>query len=211
MSPETNAHLTRTEEAVKEARGILAGIAYPDDLRTTMVMGFVSQVFEHHEAMLLLCRAGKVGSAFALGRSIFESLYRGLWINFCATDEQISAFDRDDKFPVNMSDMAKQIDEMYRAEGFFQDLKRRAWSALCSYTHTGLLQLGRRFNGHQAVPAYSDEEIYEITTSSTTCVLLLAGKLLARQGYGEECVTIENLTANYGPVLEAMNSPVEAS
>ena len=201
MHPETIEHLARVEAVLREARSILARFAYPGDLRTTMVMGFVSQMFEHHEAMMLLCRAGKFGSAFALGRSIFESLYRGLWINFCANEEQIAAFDRDDRFPVNMSVMAEQIDTVYRAHGFFQNFKERAWSALCSYTHTGLLQLGRRFDGHQAVPAYDDAEIYEITTSSTTCVLLLAGKFLARQGHSEECLAVEGLTETYGPVL----------
>ncbi len=65
--------------------------------------------------MLLLCRNGLLGSAFALGRSIVESMYRGMWINFCATDAQLAEFNRDDRFPVKMPQMAREIDVKYRA------------------------------------------------------------------------------------------------
>jgi hypothetical protein len=57
MTPETREHLQHCEAAIQEAKRLLAIHGYPDDLRTVMVIGFITQLVEHHEAMLLLIRA----------------------------------------------------------------------------------------------------------------------------------------------------------
>lgn len=198
MTPETIEHLNRVEGAIDKAKEILSRHGYPSDLRTVIVAGSIDQMIEHHESMLLLIRKGKVGSAFALARSIVESMYRGLWVNFCATEAQLQRFERKDELPVNMTEMALAIDEKYRGEGFFADLKNRSWPALCSYTHTGMLQLGRRFTGQNVQPFYSDGEIVEATSTVTTCVLLLVGKFLAVQKYPAESQEAEALVTTYG-------------
>jgi len=130
LSAETTEHLERVETAIRRAKGLLGGHSYPDDLRTVVVAAFIDQMIEHHEALLLLIRSGKVGSAFALFRSIFEGMYRGLWINFCATDNELKKFEKDDEIPLTMAEMSKAIDEKYLAHGFYADLKKRGWKAL---------------------------------------------------------------------------------
>jgi hypothetical protein len=174
MKPETEAHLKQIERVISDANHILAQNDYPDNSRTVVVIGFLATMIEHHRSMLLLIRNGRVGSAFALARCIVESMNRGMWINVCANDAQIQSFETDDRFPVNMPDMARAIDEAYRANEFFENLRTRAWAALCSYAHSGMLQLGRRFREQRVEPNYKDEEIYEVTTTVTTCVLILA-------------------------------------
>jgi hypothetical protein len=191
MEPETTRHLDKVEEVMRQSKLILARHGYPDDLRTVVVMGTVAQIIEHHEAMLLLVRNDKIGSSFALIRSIVEGVYRGMWINFCATDAQIEEFEREDEMPLNMTRMARAIDDGYQAQGFFEDLRARSWAAVCSYTHTGMLQLGRRFTGAAAQPAYTDEEIFAATTTATTCILLLVGKFLAVQKHDADCREVE--------------------
>lgn len=194
-------HLKKVESAIAETNHIIAQHDYPDNSRTVIVIGLLATMIEHHKSMLLLIRNGRVGSAFALARSIVESTYRGMWINACATDQQIQVFEVDDKFPVKMPDMAKAIDEAYRAGGFFEDLRRRSWDKLCSYTHSGMLQLGRRFREHRVQPNYADQEIYEATTTVTTCILLLAGKFLAYQDRRAECAAVEDLAKMYSTTL----------
>lgn len=71
-----------------------------------MVIAFIDQMIEHHESMLLLIRNGKVGSAFSLARSIFDSMFRGLWIGLFATDAQIADFEKKDELPLGMKAMA---------------------------------------------------------------------------------------------------------
>jgi hypothetical protein len=199
MTQETVEHLSEIETVIGEAKRLLSRHGYPDTLRTVILAGCLDQMIEHHEAMLLLIRNGKVGSAFALARSIVESMYRGLWLNFCATDAQIEQFERKDELPLTMAEMADAIDEKYRAEGFFADLKKRTWPALNSYTHSGMLQLGRRFTGHKVEPSYKDGEIAAVTTTVTTCILLLVSKFLAVQNHPEDSREVEALLGTYGP------------
>jgi Family of unknown function (DUF6988) len=192
MTPETSDHLNRVEATIQKAKPLLKH-SYANELRTVLVGGLVTQVIEHHEAMLLLIRNAKYGSAFALARSIFESMFRGMWFQLCANDAQLRSFKRNDELPLdasgsrmNMSKMATAIDAATTHDpndpnDFFTDLKNRGWEKLCSYAHSGLLQLGRRFTGDKAEPSYSDEQIVEITTSSSTCVLLLVGTFLRGQ------------------------------
>jgi hypothetical protein len=207
MTPEALGHLNQVEAAVQEAKRLLARHGYLDDRRTVIVIGFIDQIIEHHESMLLLLRNDKTGSAFALARSVVEGMYRGMWINFVATDVQIERFERTDEIGLNMTELACAIDAGYHAEDFFEDLKRCSWDALNSYTHTGMLQLGRRFREHNVEPSYTDAQIVEITTAVTTCVLLLVGKFLAVQNHADECRAAEALVETYGPARQAMQRP----
>lgn len=207
LKPEIEAHLKQVEEPIRAAHEVLSRHEYPDDLRTVIVIALIDQMRENHEAMLLLIRSGKIGSAFALARSVVEGMYRGLWVNFCAKQEEIERFEREDKFPLPMPDLADAIDEKYQAGGFFEDLKKRGWATLCSYAHNGMLQLGRRFTGHKLEPSYTDGQILEVTTTVTTCILMLAGKFLAVQGHAEDSRQAEKLIESYGPLVPRPGSP----
>jgi hypothetical protein len=207
MTPETTLHLNTVEGVIVKAKAILGRHSYPDDLRSVVVMGTLTQIIEHHEAVLLSIRNDKMGSAFALVRCIVEGGYRGLWINFCATDAEIQDFEQKDRMSLNVKEMAKAIDAKYQAQDFFEDLYSRSWTALCSYTHTGMLQLGRRFTGATAKPAYTDEEIFAATTTATTCTLLLVAKFLAVQGHAADCKEAEALIGTYGPAANKKAKP----
>lgn len=202
MSPATEKHLQAVEKALDTTKAQLTRHKYPDDLRTVIVAGLIDIMIEHHEAILLLVRGGKIGSAFALARSVFEAMYQGMWLNFVATEKQVQRFGKKGQIPLGFGELAKAIDKGYRAHGFFSDLKRRGWKALNSYTHNGLLQLGRRFTGHKLQPAYSDAEIIEITTSTTTCVLVLVSRFFAVHKLAEEQKQTDELIESYGPVAE---------
>jgi len=60
-----------------------------------------------------------------------------------------------------------------------------------------MLQLGRRFTGHNLQPSYSDEEIERVVTGTTTCILMLVGKFLAVQGYEAECKAAEAVVGTW--------------
>jgi hypothetical protein len=116
MKEETTKHLNEVEIAIREANRLLVR-RYRGTLRNRLVGLLTNQTIEHHEAMLLLIRNGKYGSAYALARSIFESMFRGLWFSLCATDAQLQYFEENDELPLdasgkrmNMSSMATAID-----------------------------------------------------------------------------------------------------
>jgi hypothetical protein len=142
-------HLIKCEKAVQSAKPIIGQFEFPDDYRTSTLIGFVSVLVEHQEAFLLLVLKRLSGSAFALVRPIVEGMYRALWLNVCATDEQLKKFNEKDEIDLTLAQMADAIDPAHNAGDFFADLKKRSWKALNSYTHTGMLQIGRRFKGHE--------------------------------------------------------------
>jgi hypothetical protein len=207
MKTETDEHLKRLERAIDEAKGLLIRHQYKDDLRTVLVIGFIDQMIEHLEAVLLLVRSGKVGSAFALVRSIFESLYRGGWVLMCATDAELERFEKTDKIDFTLQEMADAIDAKTGLGKFFADLKSRGWKPLNSYTHTGLLQLGRRFTGHKVEPSYKNQEIVEVTTMATTCVLMLIRPFLAAHKHDQEAARMDEVVATYGPAYVTKGMP----
>ncbi len=92
MTEETERHLKSLEVPIAAATRVLAQHAYADVLRNVVVSGLIDQLLEHHDSIFLLVRAEKIGSAFALARTVFEGMYRGLWLNFCATNEQIQEY-----------------------------------------------------------------------------------------------------------------------
>lgn len=90
MTATLREHMVKCEHAIQSAKPIIGKYAFPDDYRTSLVIGFISILIEHHEAVLLLVMSEMVGSAFALGRPIVEGMYRALWLNVCATDEELN-------------------------------------------------------------------------------------------------------------------------
>jgi hypothetical protein len=144
------------------------------DKRTLMALCFISQMFEHHGATLVLLANDQIGSAFALARSVVEGIYRGLGINSGATDEEVERFASKDEIKFSMTDLARSNDETYKlgkSGEFFQGFKKRSWDALNSYTHTGMMQLARRFSEHEFKPDYTEKQVVQITNTLTTLIL----------------------------------------
>ena len=146
MSAALDAERKLAEEVVDEVKRILSKHKFSDDEWSTVVIAFIAQGIEHHAAILLLLRSGLVGSGFALVRSLVEILVRGVWMTACATEAQVKKFREQDKLDVTFGGMSDAIDKTCGID-FFHDFKERSWDTLNSYTHTGILQLGRRFAG----------------------------------------------------------------
>jgi hypothetical protein len=205
MTKELKEHLIRCEKAMQSAKPILGKYEFPDDPRTSTVIGFISMLMEHQESIVILECYSKPGSASALFRPVVESAYRALWINLPATDAEIKKFNKKDKIDLKFEEIAEALDNAYDQEDvddFFQDFKTRAWKHLNSYTHGGMHQIGRRFVKHEVVNNYSAEEIYETTTSVTTIVLLVISLFLQRHGHADSARQIYALIGTYGPVAD---------
>jgi hypothetical protein len=202
MTNELKAHLIRCEKAVQSIKPILARHGFPDDYRTVTVIGFMSVLIEHQESILLLVMHNNAGSASALVRPIVEGAYRGLWINLPATDEEIEKFNQQDKIALGFGELATALDTAYGMGDFFQDFKTRTWKHLNSYTHGGMHQIGRRFVKHEVANNYSEGEIYEMTTTVTTMVVLLVSFFLKRQGHLDSGDEVQALLETYGPVAD---------
>lgn len=178
------AELKQAEHTIEEVKKILTGLHLSGDEWSAVTAGMIHQGIEHHEAIVLLIRSKFVGSAFALVRLIVEILVRGAWFTCCATPAQVTKFIEKDEIDLSFGQMSDAIDASQGID-FFHDFKTRTWSTLNSYTHTGVLQLGRRFTGDQLNPSYKDAEIIEVLRASTMCILLLVQPYLAKNGLPE--------------------------
>jgi hypothetical protein len=82
---------------------------------------------------------------------------------------------------------------------FFHDFKERSWTALNSYTHTGILQLGRGWTGDKLAPSYNEGEITEVIRTCTMCILLLVHPYIAKNGHADASKKVVKLGDYFGP------------
>lgn len=199
MTNKLREHLIRCEKAMQSAKPILGRHGFPDDHRTVTVIGLISVLVEHQESILLLVMHENAGSASALVRPVVEGAYRAMWINLPATDDDVEKFNEKDKIDLEFGAIADSLDKAYGMGDFFQDFKARTWKHLNSYTHGGMHQIGRRFVKHEVANNYTEGEIYEMTTTVTTIVLLAISFFLKRHGHVGSGDEIQALLKTYGP------------
>ena len=198
MKLELAKHLDKVRDAVSEVDRIVSSHRYASDRRTVMVMGLLSTIIQHHRSMLQLIKsAGTAGSSWALARDVVKGTRYGLWINSCATEEQILQIEEADEFPFGIPEVIKEIEAAYCTDRFFEGLKNRWGTQLYKYSRSDIFQLGRWEIGASSGLHLDDGEIREATTIATLCIVLLAGKFLAGQGHSADCELIETLAADY--------------
>jgi hypothetical protein len=105
-----------------------------------------------------------------------------------------------------MNDITKAVDEAHsdpNAEPihFFGEIKKTAWNAMNSYTHSGLLQLGRQFSDDRVEAKYPEQDLISGLDASTASVLLLGYLVAMRTGQLAEANEIEKMFG-FGEVSE---------
>ena len=116
MKPEIAHHLNKVRDTVAEVDRILDLHKYPDDPRTVFVSGLLAAMDQHHHGVLLLIKSGAVSSALALARDIIVATRYGLWINSCATSDQILSIDKADQFISSIPEMNREIGAAYQGD-----------------------------------------------------------------------------------------------
>ena len=140
----------------------------------------------HHRSLLQLVKSAAVGSSVTLARDIIKGLRYGLWINACATPEQIFRIQETDEFPLSFPQTIKEIDAAYNGDAFFEGLKNRWGSQPHKYSLSELGWLGHWHIDSRFGLAHDDEEIRDVKTTAKLCIILLAARFLARQDNGVE-------------------------
>jgi hypothetical protein len=197
MKSELAGHLDKARDTVTEVGRIVSSRRYPDDRRTTFVKGLLATMTQYHQSALELLKSGAVASSCALIRDLVRDMRYGLWINSCATEEQILRLEKGEEFPLGIPEMTKEVEAAYSADPFFVRLKNRWGPQLTKYSLARVFQLGRWATAASSGLHHDDEEIRDVTTIATVCIMLLAAKFLARQKQSVNCKQIEALAASY--------------
>jgi hypothetical protein len=195
------------EEALKYSDGAheavwnrLLGTHFPASPRNSLVLAYVAIALEHQRAISTLVRAGLKGSGLALMRLQLETGLRGMWVNLLASDIQVDCISQhgDEPFP-RFRPLVKQLDVAYGAQGWLESFAGQ-WTALNGYTHSGLEQLGMRFQADgNLAPNYPDEIISDLLTLSGTVTIGTVVPLFRGFGFPEKAVALETWLADNMP------------
>ena len=149
-------------------------LCVPADLRTRLSCAAYAICMEHHASIIWLLMHDLNASAFAILRLEFEAYVRASWMRECATGLWFKKFASDSEFP-KIGTLVEQLErtEMFR-EKVISVFKENSWSNLCSYTHTGSLQIQRWITESSISPNYSDPEIAEAISCANAFGLLAA-------------------------------------
>lgn len=192
------------EEALKYNDGAreavwnqISGTHFAANPRSTLVLAYVAIALEHHKAISALVRAGMKGSALALMRLQLETALRGMWVNLLASDIQVNCIGQhgDEPFP-RFKPLVEQLDDAYGAQGWLKSFAEQ-WATLNGYTHSGLEQLGMRFQADgNLAPNYPDGVISDLLTLSGTVTIGTIVPLLRGFGFPEKAEALEKWLAD---------------
>lgn len=122
---------------------------------------FFDIAIEHHKSIILLIEYKFFGSAFSLVRVLLESYVKGLWIFYCAGENDFKSLEASFS-KKKLYGMVCEIEKMNLSLG----IKNEYIRAMNSYVHSGLLQVCRRFKNNDICLNYGDDEVIEILNFS---------------------------------------------
>jgi len=151
-----SAAMKQAERLAQELDRRIDGLEVSSDLRFRLAGGCLDVALEHHKAVVLLIARSLHGSAIAMLRPLFEAYVRGVWLHRCATERELADFAQDRlAHPFSKLVTAVETVEGFGA-GILTAARRGSWDALCSFTHTGFLQVVRRNKEATLEPDYDE-------------------------------------------------------
>ena len=158
---------------------------FPNDTRDVLLIAYWALIFDYHKGILSLLQSEFYGAAFALVRPVVEAVVRAhVALKGAADDLQRI---QSDEYMVNFKRVGPEIDAAFGLEhlmeNFLNDVTR---SALHSYTHSGLLQLGRRFDGYEIKPNYKDDEVDEVVRVTTSGIFMVTNLVTKHFGFEKD-------------------------
>lgn len=137
------------------------GVEINSALRYRLAGGCLDMALEHHKAVLLLIARHLQGSAVSILRLQFEAYVRGVWLHQCATETELTAFTQD-RLAQNFPALVAAVEGLEGfSDGILTKARQSSWQAMCSFTHTGYLQVVRRNRETTLEPDYRDDELIE--------------------------------------------------
>lgn len=197
MKLELARHLDKVRATVAEVERIVDLHKYPSDPRTVLVRGLLAEIAQHHRSILLLIKSGIDGSAYALARDVIRGARYGLWINCCATSEQILGLHEVDGAALSIPEMSKEIRAAYQGDPFFTEVLDHWAAKMYRYTRETIVRVGQYCIDPKSGLRREDEEVSDMVTTTTLCIVVLAAKFLAAQKLVDERKQVEALAAAY--------------
>ena len=154
-------------------------------------------MFDYHKGILSLLQSEFFGAAFSVVRPVVEAVVRA-HVALMGSEDDLARIQKDE-YKVKFKEIGAKIDAAFGLEGlmekFLNDVTR---SALHSYTHSGLFQLGRRFDGDDIKPNYSDAEIFEVIRVTTSAIFMVTSLVTKHFGFEDDRKRISQMYCEWG-------------
>ena len=165
--------------------------------RSNIIASYYDMIIEHHSSIHLLIQKNFHGSAFALVRIFYELIYKIHWANKVATDEDIDNLINGKNIFPTMNVIVADIDNAFELGIYWQSIHKHSWKAMNDYTHTGILQVSRRFSNNHISPDYSKEEIIEVINNTNLTYLIVTIMIFEYFDWKSEAPEIDILYNSY--------------
>lgn len=154
--------LREAERALISVAETLAHFTIPGlggSKRTQLAAGCLHLVIEHGQSIVALTQDKCFGSALALQRPLYETFWRGLWLRYAATDEQVDDAERD-KFPLR-HDVIQGLKRAFEERGRPPHAKGDLWRLLSRHAYGGHPDIGARLTTDGLQANYTLREVAE--------------------------------------------------
>lgn len=168
----------------------------PDDDRNILLMAYWALIFDIHKAILELIPRQLCGSAFALVRPCVEALIRA-HVAVKGSAEDVKGL-QEDTYRTDFDKIGQWIDKAFATGILFTNFIAGAKDALHSFTHAGLSQIGRRFDGHDLKPSYDDGEIVEVIRVCTSAAWMVTNLVTIHLGFTKEANKAQEFYMEWG-------------
>ncbi|MCC6071748.1 DUF6988 family protein [Massilia sp. GCM10020059] len=177
-----HAFLERTNHFHQVVDSHIVGLTPADGTRYSIAFQAALLSLEHASACVVLIRSGLFPSAFALMRTQYESLVRGIWLLHAASEMWVDKLSEPLTLEnakranegLGLADMLKQLEISPNSPKSIveqlKDYKDASWKAMNSYTHGGLHPLSRMITG------YPVQLTFDVIRNSNA-IVALAGQL----------------------------------
>jgi hypothetical protein len=166
VTPALSDRVTQSERNTVWVRSMIDGLTLPfpsANNRQQLAAACWGTVIDHHQAILLLTRAGCYDSARALLRPLFEGYIRGVWLKVGASDHEADVAGQD-RFPT-FAKMIEAIEDTGTLPGGrFAQLKTAWWGRMCSLCPRGFQRIGTVTTPGDVTGGHDPEEMTEALT-----------------------------------------------
>ena len=169
--------------------------------------------FEHAQSLKHLIAAGLYTSAAALLRVQYESLVRGLWVLYVASDKEAELLitelthetaKRASKIPM----LSKMLDEIeakapHAPVAHLREFKHYSWKPLSSFVHGGIHAVNRHGRG------FPTELVFILVQHSNGLLGMAGNLLLILSGVSPETGTMARIYRDYADCFPPANPPYQ--
>ncbi|UQN44602.1 hypothetical protein [Agarivorans sp. B2Z047] len=177
-----------------------SGLVIPADERSLLASGCFDVALEHQAAIGLLYSSQLYGSVMSILRVLTESVVRGLWILYCASDIELKKFKKrkiDKSFGTLVSEYESKIDDK---DFVLSKFKGVAWKSMNDFTHTGFMQVSRRHLPGKISADYDATELNHALGVAGALGFIAAGQLVGMAGRADLTQPFLDKMQDYGNV-----------